>query len=118
MGGGGEEGSFLPSIGHSQPPGPNYRLEIGRTFRPISDNSALNRAPFFSSLPMSLIRPSLKASESEGVVVDLVAAAAKLWYLAFQYGLSGHGRIFSIPSFTVNTKVARWQTLQRSVAEP
>ena len=52
-GGGGEEGSFLPSflpsIGHSQPPGPNYRLEIGRTFRPISDNSALNRA-----LPLSL----------------------------------------------------------------
>ena len=45
---------------------------------------------------MSLIRPSLKASESEGVVDDFVAAAAKLWRLAFQYGLSG--RIFSIPS--------------------
>ena len=36
-------GLLLPSIGHSQPPGPNYRLEIGRTFRPISDDSALNR---------------------------------------------------------------------------
>ena len=43
-------GLLLPSIGHSQPPGPNYRLEIGRTFRPISDNSALNRA-----LPLSLL---------------------------------------------------------------
>ena len=28
----------------SQPPGPNYRLEIGRTFRPISDDSDLNPA--------------------------------------------------------------------------
>ena len=74
----------------SQPPGPNYRLEIGRTFRPISDDSALNRA-----LPSSCRSSGPPSEPQSGQVMAPRLSIRIIWSRSYF--------LDSLPFFAVHT---------------